>query len=97
MPPPMIEQLFLKKYVAFAPSKERWMSEKTFGCAGTAYIIGRVCRRVKKPQNARILQVLWIDSQFQMPWQILVWRLFNGALQTTTLSSAHPLNRRGAI
>ncbi|POM69296.1 Transposase [Phytophthora palmivora] len=56
MPAPMLEELFVTKYVAFAPSKESWMSKQTFGCGGTAYIVGRVVRRVKRAAIGRILQ-----------------------------------------
>lgn len=41
------------------------MSKKIFGCVGTAYIVGRVVRRVKRASNGHILQVMWLDTQFQ--------------------------------
>ncbi|KAJ8558988.1 hypothetical protein ON010_g8460 [Phytophthora cinnamomi] len=44
VPTPMLEELFLKKCVVFAPAKEPWMSRKTFDCVGTAYIVGAVAR-----------------------------------------------------
>ncbi|POM69258.1 Transposase [Phytophthora palmivora] len=62
---PTIEQLMMKKLVAFSPSKESWMKNKIYKCVGTAYIVGRVCRRVKKPKNGAVLQVMWLDTQFQ--------------------------------
>ncbi|KAE8988120.1 hypothetical protein PR003_g21221 [Phytophthora rubi] len=58
----------MKQLVAFSPSKEPWMQNhktKIYRCVGTAYIVGRVCRRVKKPKNGAILQVMWLDTQFQ--------------------------------
>eukprot|EP00644_Phytophthora_capsici_P019674 jgi/Phyca11/53355/gw1.807.1.1 len=61
----MVEELFLKRLVAFAPTKEPWMSKKIFGCVGTAYIVGRVVRRVNRASNGHILQVMWLDTQFQ--------------------------------
>ncbi|KAI9998932.1 hypothetical protein PInf_003596 [Phytophthora infestans] len=62
---PTIEQLYVKKLVAFSASKEPWMTDKVYRCVGTAYIVGRVCRRIKKPKNGAILQLMWLDSQFR--------------------------------
>ncbi|KAE8987624.1 hypothetical protein PR001_g22270 [Phytophthora rubi] len=58
----------MKQLVAFSPPKEPWMQNhktKIYRCVGTAYIVGRVCRRVKKPKNGTILQVMWLYTQFQ--------------------------------
>ncbi|KAG3128411.1 hypothetical protein PC128_g26991 [Phytophthora cactorum] len=38
---------------------------KVYRWAGTTYIIGRVCRQVKKGKNASLFHLKWIDSQFQ--------------------------------
>ncbi|OWY91576.1 hypothetical protein PHMEG_00039785 [Phytophthora megakarya] len=61
----MLEELFLKKFVAYTPVKESWMNKKTFRCVGTAYVVGRVVRRIKRPTGGRILQVLWLDTQVE--------------------------------
>ncbi|OWY98058.1 hypothetical protein PHMEG_00031274 [Phytophthora megakarya] len=74
---PMLEELFLKKFVAYTPAKESWMNKKTFRCVGTAYVVGRVVRRIKRPTGGRILQVLWLDTQFQNAvtnLSVVVWR-----------------------
>ncbi|KAL4170691.1 hypothetical protein KRP22_008798 [Phytophthora ramorum] len=60
-----MEHLFLKKLVAFSPSKELWMKENMYRCVGTAFIVGRVCRQVKKTKKGGVLQVIWLDTQFQ--------------------------------
>ncbi|GMF47137.1 unnamed protein product [Phytophthora fragariaefolia] len=61
-----IENLLLKKMVAFSPPKESWMQKnKIYRCVVTAYIVDRVCRRVKKPKNGMILQIMWLDTMFQ--------------------------------
>ncbi|KAG3113299.1 hypothetical protein PI124_g5069 [Phytophthora idaei] len=64
-PPPWVQQVFTKKLVAFSPSKESWMKAKAYKCVGTAYIVGRACRPVKKSKKAGLYQVMWLDSQFQ--------------------------------
>ncbi|GMF23152.1 unnamed protein product [Phytophthora fragariaefolia] len=35
------------------------------GVGDGAYIVGCVCRRVKRPKNGCVLQVMWVDTQFQ--------------------------------
>ncbi|GMF19639.1 unnamed protein product [Phytophthora fragariaefolia] len=60
-----VEQHLLMKRIAFSPSKEAWMKNKIYKCVGTAHIVGRVCRRIKRPKNGGVLQVMWVDTQFQ--------------------------------
>ncbi|OWZ07222.1 hypothetical protein PHMEG_00020412 [Phytophthora megakarya] len=49
--------------VAFTPAGESWMKKKIYSPVGTAYIVGRVCRRAKTSSDG--FQVRWLDSQFQ--------------------------------
>ncbi|KAG3060939.1 hypothetical protein PI125_g24806 [Phytophthora idaei] len=41
------------------------MKAKIYRPIGTAYIIGRVYRLVKKGENASLFQIRWLESQFQ--------------------------------
>ncbi|KAG2760589.1 hypothetical protein Pcac1_g27493 [Phytophthora cactorum] len=50
-PPIMLQDVYVSKLVAFSPDKERWMKAKIYRPIGTAYIIGRVYRLVKKGTN----------------------------------------------
>ncbi|GMF32435.1 unnamed protein product [Phytophthora fragariaefolia] len=65
-PTASIENVLPEKMVAYSPSKESWMQKnKIYRCVGNAYIVDRVCRRVKKPKNEAILQIMWLDTRFQ--------------------------------
>ncbi|KAE8884651.1 hypothetical protein PF003_g31332 [Phytophthora fragariae] len=64
-PPIMLQDVYVSKLIAFSPDKERWMKAKAYRPIGTAYIIGRVYRQVKKGKNASLFQIRWLDSQFQ--------------------------------
>ncbi|KAG3050047.1 hypothetical protein PI125_g26496 [Phytophthora idaei] len=64
-PPIMLQDVYVSKLVAFSPDKERWMKANIYRPIGTAYIIGRVYRLVKKGKNASLFQIRWLDSQFQ--------------------------------
>ncbi|KAG3119017.1 hypothetical protein PI125_g2406 [Phytophthora idaei] len=64
-PPILLQDVYVSKLVAFSPDKERWMKAKIYRPIGTAYIIGRVYRLVKKGKNASLFQIRWLDSQFQ--------------------------------
>ncbi|KAG3060105.1 hypothetical protein PI125_g24932 [Phytophthora idaei] len=48
----MLQDVYASKLVAFSPAKERWMKAKIYRPIGTAYIIDRVYRLVKKGKNA---------------------------------------------
>uniref|UniRef100_H3H0N3 Uncharacterized protein n=1 Tax=Phytophthora ramorum TaxID=164328 RepID=H3H0N3_PHYRM len=61
----MLQDVYVSKLVAFSPDKERWMKAKVYRPIGTAYIIGRVYRQVKKGKHASLFQICWLDSQFQ--------------------------------
>ncbi|EEY65531.1 uncharacterized protein PITG_03026 [Phytophthora infestans T30-4] len=61
----MLQDVYVDKLVAFSPEKDRWMKAKVYRPIGTAYIIGRVYRLVKKGKNASLFQIRWLDSQFQ--------------------------------
>ncbi|GMF31538.1 unnamed protein product [Phytophthora fragariaefolia] len=64
-PPIMLQDGYVGKMVAFSPDKERWMKSRIYWPIGTAYIIGRVYRLVKKGKKANLFQIRWLDSQFQ--------------------------------
>ncbi|KAG2948712.1 hypothetical protein PC117_g5841 [Phytophthora cactorum] len=64
-PPIMLQDVYVSKLVAFSPDKERWMKAKIYRPIGTAYIIERVYRLVKKGKKASLFQIRWLDSQFQ--------------------------------
>ncbi|KAG3231736.1 hypothetical protein PI124_g23169 [Phytophthora idaei] len=64
-PPIMLQDVYVSKLVAFSPDKQRWMKAKVYRPIGTAYIIGRVYRQVKKGKNASLFQIRWLDSHFQ--------------------------------
>ncbi|KAE9169391.1 hypothetical protein PF002_g30369 [Phytophthora fragariae] len=61
----MLQDVYESKLVAFSPDKEPWMKSKVYMPIGTAYIIGRVYRLVKKGKKANLFQIRWLDSQFQ--------------------------------
>ncbi|KAG3058564.1 hypothetical protein PI125_g25203 [Phytophthora idaei] len=61
----MLQDVYVSKLVAFSPDKQRWMKAKVYRPIGTAYIIGRVYRQVKKGKNASLFQIRWLDSHFQ--------------------------------
>ncbi|KAG2765752.1 hypothetical protein PC116_g4715 [Phytophthora cactorum] len=61
----MLQDVYVSKLVAFSPDKERWMKAKIYRPIGTAYIIERVYRLVKKGKKASLFQIRWLDSQFQ--------------------------------
>ncbi|KAE9274247.1 hypothetical protein PR003_g29666, partial [Phytophthora rubi] len=61
----MLQDVYESKLVAFSPDKEPWMKSKVYRPIGTAYIIGRVYRLVKKGKKANLFQIRWLDSQFQ--------------------------------
>ncbi|RLN98611.1 hypothetical protein BBJ28_00008322 [Nothophytophthora sp. Chile5] len=56
---------FVDSLVAFTPAKENWLGAKVYKPVGTAYIIGRVCRRMKKGSLESLFQIRWQDSMFQ--------------------------------
>ncbi|GMF26433.1 unnamed protein product [Phytophthora fragariaefolia] len=61
-----LSQLYSNTLVAFSPAREKWMAKKKYKGVGTAYIIGRVCRCIKKSKKAPLLfHIRWLDSQFQ--------------------------------
>ncbi|KAL3660469.1 hypothetical protein V7S43_014617 [Phytophthora oleae] len=62
-PPTLLYQMFMDQFVAFSPAREPWMKKKLYRLVGTAFIVGRVCRRALKAKNK--LQIMWLDSQFQ--------------------------------
>ncbi|KAG2998843.1 hypothetical protein PC120_g21053 [Phytophthora cactorum] len=64
-PPIMLQDVYVSKLVAFSPGKQRWMKAKAYRPIGTAYIIGRVYRQVKKGKNASLFQIRRLDSHFQ--------------------------------
>ncbi|ETP42174.1 hypothetical protein F442_10901, partial [Phytophthora nicotianae P10297] len=70
----LLHDVYVGKLVAFSPEKDRWVKAKVYRPIGTAYIIGRVYRLVKKGKNASLFQIRWLDSQFQSAVEhISVW------------------------
>ncbi|GMF43228.1 unnamed protein product [Phytophthora fragariaefolia] len=71
--PILLQDVYINKLVAFCPDKEKWMKAKAYRPAGTAYIIGRVCRQGKKGSMLRFLRFVgWIVSS-RKRWNTLVW------------------------
>ncbi|KAG3250640.1 hypothetical protein PI124_g4735 [Phytophthora idaei] len=64
-PPPLLQYIYVHKLVAVSPEKEPWMKSTVYKVVGTAYIMGRVCRRMRKGKKTSLFQVRWIDLQFQ--------------------------------
>ncbi|GMF41764.1 unnamed protein product [Phytophthora fragariaefolia] len=62
-PPLLLQHVYIGKFVAFSPAREPWMNKKSYRPAGTAYIVGRVCRPAKKVKGK--FQIRWIDTEFQ--------------------------------
>ncbi|POM76086.1 LOW QUALITY PROTEIN: Transposase [Phytophthora palmivora] len=64
-PPVLLQDVCLDKLVVFAPEMEPWMKSKQYRQVGTAYIVGRVCRRPMRGKFASLFEIRWLDSQFQ--------------------------------
>ncbi|ETN17676.1 hypothetical protein PPTG_05420 [Phytophthora nicotianae INRA-310] len=47
------------------PECEPWMKSKNNHPAGTAYIVGHVCRRLVRGKQASLFKICWFDSQIQ--------------------------------
>ncbi|POM60543.1 hypothetical protein PHPALM_30598 [Phytophthora palmivora] len=67
IPPPLLQDVYLEKLVAFSPTKEPWMKQKVYRCAATAYIVGRVSVIQRGIENYKRLVQLpgrraWKDS-----------------------------------
>ncbi|OWZ17364.1 LOW QUALITY PROTEIN: Transposase, partial [Phytophthora megakarya] len=43
----LLLDIYIDQLVVFTPAGESWMKKKIYGPVGTAYIVGRVCRRAK--------------------------------------------------
>jgi hypothetical protein len=65
-PPVMLQHVYLHKLVAFSPEREDWMRSKHYRPVGTAYIVGRICRRPMRGKFASLFEIRWLDSQFQI-------------------------------
>jgi hypothetical protein len=61
----LLQEAYLDKLVAFAPERESWMKSKLYRPVGTAYIVGRICRRPMRGKFASLFEIRWIESQFQ--------------------------------
>eukprot|EP00644_Phytophthora_capsici_P019726 jgi/Phyca11/53603/gw1.849.1.1 len=53
----MLQDVYLDKLVAFTPEKEAWMKSKNYRPIGTAYIVGRVCRRPMRGKFASLFEI----------------------------------------
>ncbi|KAG2899632.1 hypothetical protein PC114_g13848 [Phytophthora cactorum] len=65
-PPALLQDVYLDKLVAFPPEKELWMKSKHYRPVGTAFMVGRVCRRPLRGKFASLFEIRWLDSQFQL-------------------------------
>ncbi|KAE9335048.1 hypothetical protein PF008_g13675 [Phytophthora fragariae] len=67
-PVPRGFEVYVDSLVAYTPAKEKWLMTKklapTFGQVGTAYIVGRVCRRFIEKKLV-LYEIRWLDSLFQ--------------------------------
>ncbi|EGZ10078.1 hypothetical protein PHYSODRAFT_522424, partial [Phytophthora sojae] len=50
----LLQDVYLDRLVAFTPEKEVWMKSKVYKTTGSAYIIGRMCRRPRKGKFASL-------------------------------------------
>ncbi|KAG2825404.1 hypothetical protein PC112_g9704 [Phytophthora cactorum] len=62
-PPVLLQDVYIDQLVAFSPAREPWMKKKIYQPAGTAYIVGKVCRGAKKCKDT--FQICWLDGEFQ--------------------------------
>ncbi|GMF62948.1 unnamed protein product [Phytophthora fragariaefolia] len=64
---PQRHEVYVNSLVAFTPTKEKWLMTKklepVFRRVGTAYIVGRVCKRIIDKKTL-LYEVRWLDSLF---------------------------------
>ncbi|KAE9301987.1 hypothetical protein PR003_g22394 [Phytophthora rubi] len=61
-PLPSVLSMYVDTLVAFSPAKKGFITQKkTYAGVGNAFLVGRVCRLLKRS----LFQINWLDSQFQ--------------------------------
>jgi hypothetical protein len=53
----MLQHVYFDKLVAFPPEREDWMKSKHYRLVGTAYIVGRICRRPMRGKFASLFEI----------------------------------------